>query len=367
MVHSLTTLHQYFHNEQPEPIRGTKRLFPFERECLNCAILELISTSLREAAANDKPIFLHPKPKTRRDAIRNLRAFSSDYGERYRSDPPEGFEAVVPTIHINDCLGWMQLDGDQASAVFRGLRVDHRDLTKLPWYFAMVYKFVPPGAHQEDMIRSQYNFFYSAGLFVRHTKETTGAVPAFWWILPICSFHWPRSGENMTMGEGLRRNTASTVWNNPYQRDHGTRPSRDPGRPGPPSPVEQHPGRRDQPSTSFATATSRAGPSRPLRDPIRTIGPHSPPSGLRAPGQTAVQVVLICRQMSKLRKTLMQVAFRCYPDAPRPQTPNLCTHQIQMTKCALSHARTQNRKMQMLPLLLDANAPSPLMPMLRPL
>lgn len=57
----------------------------------------------------------------------------------------------------------MQLDGDQASAVLGRLRVDHRDLTKLPWYFAMVYKFVPPGVHQEDMIRSQYNFFYSAG------------------------------------------------------------------------------------------------------------------------------------------------------------------------------------------------------------
>jgi hypothetical protein len=163
LARSLTTLNQYFHNEQPEPIRGTRRLFPFERECLNCAILELISTSLREAAANDKPIFLHPRPKTRRDAIRNLRAFSSDYGERYRSDPPEGFEAVVPTVRINDCLGWMQLDGDLASAVFRRLRVDHRDLTKLPWYFAMVYKFVPPGVHQEDMIRSQYDFFYLAG------------------------------------------------------------------------------------------------------------------------------------------------------------------------------------------------------------
>ncbi|KAL8370740.1 hypothetical protein RB595_000881 [Gaeumannomyces hyphopodioides] len=162
----------YFHNKQPEPIRGTKRLFPFKRECRNCAVLELISTSLREADANDRPIVLHPRPKTRRDAIRNLRAFSSDYGDKYRSDPPEGFEAVVPTVHINDCLGWMQLDGDQVwSLLGRRLREDHRDLTKLPWYYAMVYKFVPEGDHQENVIRSQYDFFYLAGFGCAQHKE----------------------------------------------------------------------------------------------------------------------------------------------------------------------------------------------------
>ncbi|KAL8282594.1 hypothetical protein RB600_005844 [Gaeumannomyces tritici] len=162
---------QYFHNKQPEPIRGTKRLFAFERECRNRAVLELVSTSLREADANDRPILLHPRPKTREDAIRNLRAFSSDYGDRYRSDHPGGFEAVVPTVHINDCLGWMQLDGDQVWSLLGRLRVDHQDLTKLPWYFAMVYKFVPKGDHQKDVVRSQYNFFYLAGFVCAPYKE----------------------------------------------------------------------------------------------------------------------------------------------------------------------------------------------------
>ncbi|KAL8377051.1 hypothetical protein RB595_007945 [Gaeumannomyces hyphopodioides] len=161
----------YFHNKQPEPIRGTKRLFAFERECRNCAVLELISTSLREADANDRPIVLHPRPKTREDAIRNLRAFSSDHGDKYRSDHPEGFEAVVPTVHINDCLGWMQLDGDQVWSLLGRLRVDHQDLTKLPWYFAMVYKFVPKGDHQKDVVRSQYNFFYLAGFVCAPYKK----------------------------------------------------------------------------------------------------------------------------------------------------------------------------------------------------
>ncbi|KLU81127.1 hypothetical protein MAPG_00222 [Magnaporthiopsis poae ATCC 64411] len=161
----------YFHNEQPEPVWGVKRIFPFEWECRNCAALELISTSLRAAAANDRQILLHPGPKTRREAIRNLRAFSSDHDDKYRSDPPDGFEAAVPDVHINDCLGWMRLDGDQAWSVFGRLRVDHRDLTKLPWYFAMVYKFVPKGDHQEDVVRSQYNFFYSAGFVCAPYKE----------------------------------------------------------------------------------------------------------------------------------------------------------------------------------------------------
>lgn len=157
-------------------------------------------------------------------------------------------------------------------------------------------------------------FSIRRGLFVRHTKETTGAVPAFWWILPICSFHWPRSGENMTMDEGLRRSAASTVWNNQIS----TRPWRS----------SQSRSGATRSSISCRTTSGRtqltfhrlcdshisggAESSPPRSDP----DDRSTFSTVRAPGSgpdrgTTYRPHIHADACQKLRKTLMQVAFRC--------------------------------------------------------
>lgn len=150
-------------------------MWPFERECLNCAVLELMTTSLRDAAANNQPIYLHTRPKTRQDALRNIRAFSKEYAEKYQSERerPPGFEAFALKPQINDCLGWMQLDGDFIWSLVRKFRLGpYRGLqTRLPWYYAIVYKFVPQGTLDDDVVQSQYDFFYLAGFCIAHFKE----------------------------------------------------------------------------------------------------------------------------------------------------------------------------------------------------
>jgi len=123
---------------------------------------------------NSRPLFLNLKPRTRDDAIRNLRGFSKDYGEKYRSNPPASFEACpAPTIQINKCLGWTRLDGELVWELLRKRRLfPPRDLTeRLPWYFAMVYAFVPEGPHRTEVILSQYDFYYLAGFVCAPFKK----------------------------------------------------------------------------------------------------------------------------------------------------------------------------------------------------
>ncbi|KLU90694.1 hypothetical protein MAPG_10546, partial [Magnaporthiopsis poae ATCC 64411] len=63
----------YFINEQPpQPDYSNwpgARYWPFQHESVNCAVLDMMKTSLRVAAENNRPLYLHPNPKTRNDAI----------------------------------------------------------------------------------------------------------------------------------------------------------------------------------------------------------------------------------------------------------------------------------------------------------
>ncbi|KAH8909999.1 hypothetical protein BR93DRAFT_445142 [Coniochaeta sp. PMI_546] len=62
------------HNRQPLPVDGVGIYWAFERECVNCALLQMIDASLRRAADTEQAIHLVPKPTTKAEALRNLRA-----------------------------------------------------------------------------------------------------------------------------------------------------------------------------------------------------------------------------------------------------------------------------------------------------
>lgn len=124
----------------------------------------MISTSLREGTSTDRPLFLHPRPKIREDSIRNLKAFSTEYSEKYRASPPPTFQRFIPDVHINECLGWTQLDGDRVWSLLHKMRAGPcPGLTQLPWYFAIVYTFVPEATLDEDVVQSHLDFCYLAG------------------------------------------------------------------------------------------------------------------------------------------------------------------------------------------------------------
>ncbi len=140
----------------------------------------MIRTALRNSdTTDDKPLFLLPKPKTREDAIRNLRTFSTEYVQRYRADPPPNFERVDASsfsyVQINDCLGWIQLEGQLLHTLIRKARCYERLPTvgwkPDPWYAAIVYKFVPEGPRHETLILDHLNFFYRVGFAPNGFKE----------------------------------------------------------------------------------------------------------------------------------------------------------------------------------------------------
>lgn len=172
-------LPQFYYAERQKNLR----YWAFQKECRNCSVLDMIRTTLRDSdATGDKPLFLLPRPRTCEDAIRNLRAFSTEYAQRYRSDPPPNFERIDASsfsyVQINDCLGWIQLRGQLLHTLIRKtkcyecLHIDiPRGWNPDPWYFAIVYKFVPEGAHDNTLVFDHMNFFYQVGFAPEGFRE----------------------------------------------------------------------------------------------------------------------------------------------------------------------------------------------------
>ncbi|KAM6529107.1 hypothetical protein FALCPG4_010055 [Fusarium falciforme] len=130
----------FYHNRQPEPIYGIGRYWAFERECINCALLDMIGASLRRAKTTGNPIYLLPNPTKHKHAIRNLFAFSD---EGYAKSPsPEHFVPFEPSVEINHCFGWTELSGRDINAALKRAWA-HQDIDDNQTYFAIVYPFVP--------------------------------------------------------------------------------------------------------------------------------------------------------------------------------------------------------------------------------
>jgi hypothetical protein len=60
---SLTPFQFHFAG-RPPPIYGATRYWAFERECINRALLDMITASLRRAAAAARQIHVRPAPAT---------------------------------------------------------------------------------------------------------------------------------------------------------------------------------------------------------------------------------------------------------------------------------------------------------------
>ncbi|KAI1499395.1 hypothetical protein F5X99DRAFT_430776 [Biscogniauxia marginata] len=164
---NLVAVKIFFDNTQPEAPPGAYRYWAFERECRNCAILEMITTSLRQASVSGKRHYIHPCPTTKKHAIRNLKAFST---EGIGCPPPPHYKSFSPHIQINTCLGWMVINGHQVRSALKALGVVPYLKTDES-YFAIVYSFVPKGDLDEDIIQSHLDFFYLAGFECVPLKE----------------------------------------------------------------------------------------------------------------------------------------------------------------------------------------------------
>ncbi|KAK7755441.1 hypothetical protein SLS62_002669 [Diatrype stigma] len=169
--------------------------FAFERECINGALLELITASVKQAKATGRRIYLDWNATTWNDAVCNLTAFSIDKGDRYDHATleaeglkvfPANGEDEATLKSINSCLGWMELDSDEVERELGPLRwefphynreadegVLDRDLPRGK-VFCLVYRFVPEeGPMDLKYIMRQADFFHAVG-FDFHGSEFKG-------------------------------------------------------------------------------------------------------------------------------------------------------------------------------------------------
>lgn len=136
----------------------------FERECINCALLEKIETGLQHAATVGKPIFLNPNPKTRADAHGNLQAFSTQGRTSESKPPPETFAPFVPNVQITRCFGWTEFKGSDINTHLKWIRAQcFSDLKDDETFYAIVFAHVPAGKLQMDNILAQLDFFHVTG------------------------------------------------------------------------------------------------------------------------------------------------------------------------------------------------------------
>ncbi|KAB5576235.1 hypothetical protein GE09DRAFT_619468 [Coniochaeta sp. 2T2.1] len=153
----------FLHNRQPEPVDGIGFYWAFERECINCALLQMIDASLQRAATTKRPIYVLSRPTTKAEALRNLWAFS-DEGNVQCDPPPQYSQFNPPDVQINKCLGWTKLTGRSILQALNRARI-LTDIKSDETYFPIVYDFVPKGKLEADTILSQLDFFHVAGFY----------------------------------------------------------------------------------------------------------------------------------------------------------------------------------------------------------
>lgn len=181
IIHRATKREQFFHREKPGDDPYHTSYFPFKRECVNAALLELITTSSRRATASGRPIYVNPDPKTRSEAIQNLRAFSTDdvnYGttiletktELVREFPGNEDDSIA-IKNINGCLGWVEVDLSDAMKMLGPLPFDLKGQLPQNKAFGLVYRFVPDqGPIDKKYILRQTNLFHITGFHILDFK-----------------------------------------------------------------------------------------------------------------------------------------------------------------------------------------------------
>ncbi|EGY23784.1 uncharacterized protein VDAG_05222 [Verticillium dahliae VdLs.17] len=145
-----------------------RRYWAFQRECQNVALLQMVQSAIESST---EPIYLHPQPNTRMDAVRNLHAFSHEgfREQRFKNLPNAIPHTSVP--RLRKCLGWMKVPGAELCALQhrlrpRRVRLDRtmREILPTEDYYALVYEFIPKNPIVDiNAMQSQADFLWRLG------------------------------------------------------------------------------------------------------------------------------------------------------------------------------------------------------------
>ncbi|RSL94406.1 hypothetical protein CDV31_014320 [Fusarium ambrosium] len=162
---SLRERHYQFHNRSKrEPCRGAERYWAFERECINCTLLEKIESCFRRAKAAGRQIRLNPNPKTKAEALENLRAIAAAGSKEAPSSEPDNSVVFAPDVRITRCLGWTQIKGSDINHHLIQTKAEcWLDLKDDEIYYANIYDYIPRGQVDLNTLVRQLDFFHVTG------------------------------------------------------------------------------------------------------------------------------------------------------------------------------------------------------------
>lgn len=253
---------QFHFGDRPPPVYGATSYWAFERECINRALLDMITASLRQAALAGRQIYVRPRPAKLSHARDNLRAFCQQAVTRPQ---PQGFIPIESDPQLVGCLGWTEFKGSKINEHFRKARVPQEAKVDDESYVAIVYQFVEEDTPDLDRIDSQVDFFHLAGFMIDRFNPNNwlgkGVLVDFSDVIPHHTGHrWWRPAYYAQQELGFCRIPAERALE---QRLLGPRPKWEPIQTGL---------RRGQRASSFLPA-----PSRRVRDG-EVIPAPSPPT-----------------------------------------------------------------------------------------
>ncbi|KAI0002837.1 hypothetical protein F4779DRAFT_114204 [Xylariaceae sp. FL0662B] len=147
-------------------LEGVTCYWAFERECINAALLKMITGSIERSKASGEPIYLKKAIETRDDAIKNLEAFS-DEGRLSREDH-QGEDLIEFTLNprLKRCLGWVEFEPDafeDEAELAPGHKLHHLQDHDPGNIFGIVHEWIPSGQLDKEVIRAHLDFFHITG------------------------------------------------------------------------------------------------------------------------------------------------------------------------------------------------------------
>ncbi|RMZ82253.1 hypothetical protein DV738_g1778, partial [Chaetothyriales sp. CBS 135597] len=192
----------FWRSQRPAPIPTYRdRVYvpewPFKEECRIVALLEKMKWAMHYVDQDPtQTICMNRKPENRRDALRNISAFSDEHRSKKRNHS----DAISPPPFppITRCHGWLTVSRDKLPRFHFSLwrEVDEH----LDWHWAIVYDFIPAGEPDLAIGQAHLDFFYLAGFD----------------LYPYKHDNW-RGGRLVDFGD--LRSPLSRYWSSPVRHD----------------------------------------------------------------------------------------------------------------------------------------------------
>lgn len=135
----------------------------------------MIKASVDQAATNSTKIYINPNPKTKKDAMANLHAFTKE-GRQSQSQYTEALE-ISSIPRMRKCYGWLKVGG-QSSGIPSGLWPPTLQVGKRRRcmsgdgdHIAIVYEYIEESDNDPQAVKEVADFLWRAGFAFTNYPE----------------------------------------------------------------------------------------------------------------------------------------------------------------------------------------------------